>query len=652
MSEVRQKRASVTQRVSNALKAANRRDVRVEDEYAVSFLAADRMVNDRQTIVAGSAQTLCHSHLVGSEVPIYVVIEDGASPTTIARLQSAMFDPDRLLNVSRFYDLLWSVEQMEAWIVSASVSANSAERAIEPRVRGHRSRGGFVKPNLVERDKPQTGEPVGRSIDLADWVRGDNDVFGDYDGRVVFVSGAAGMGKTEYTRWLLRFGAMQQKATGTEVFRRPRSLVVRIPLRDVDYLSLAGLRQYISAQAGIDDLSESFFHLLLVECRIVLLLDGLDEIGSLRNDLEEGFSELEQTAQAGGRILVTSRLSSTSAFSPLQHIRRIMERDEPIHAVALELRPFTREQSIELLVLNGETEADAARVVDKLPPDIRGVPLFLKWSQEIDAANLRGAGAHGFLGLVAAVCDRESKTRRINNPPDRQLASLREIALERLSNPVQQSDLEYFIEDDPQFMYGPHALLSLDGDGTISFRHEAFEAVLLAQALNEEWASLVDADLGAHRSFLQMRLSRGPLNDLTLEYLAELTTCEMVSRSWEIAALNPDRRLPHLRWNLLNIALNLVERTIEQPVTASGHAGHRELQQYRSSLLTRCLPDQDLSDMRLDQIVLSQFAWRGWNLSNLSASGAEFRYCDFQGCTHDESLALALLAEPSGLIAG
>jgi hypothetical protein len=647
MPDVAGKKRSVTQRVARALEAAHRRDVEVTLDHLITFKSADKTISETQAVIAGSANSLCDSQLIFDHPSRKVVIEDGAAPSTIERLLGRVGNSGRLINISRYYDMLWSADCALDWVKSQS------EEGRDPAAATRQRSSAYERPNLVVSGTAELGSAAGsREAELAEWIKGDSSAPNRYEGNIVFISGSAGMGKTEYTRWLLRYG-YNLKHAGAEApsFDRPMPLVVRIPLRDVDYLSIGGLRRYLADHAGVDDISEGLLHHLIIERRIVLLLDGLDEIDPIRNDIEEGFARLEETAMAGGRILVTSRLSSTSSLSPLQHVRRMMESENPIHAVALELRPFDRAQSIDLLTRNGSSVENATDIVDQLPAELVGVPLFLMWSQEIDVRQLGGGGAQGFLDLVSAVCTREAESRRIANPPEKQLKALRELALDLRNECVAQSFLEAYLDaPDHQFVTGPHALLTVDAEGNVRFRHEAFEAILLAEALSIEWHAEQDKTDTQHRDWLRHRLVGSELNPLTLEYLCEMVSPERVARAWRCAALNPDRQLPGLRWHLLNVALIAVNKsTASGTAHAAAGAGHRERQRARASELALYLPDRDLSDMKLRSLALSQFAWQGWSLRNLAGDGAEFHHCDFAGAQVDDTLNTARLIEPRGV---
>jgi hypothetical protein len=592
--------------------------------------------NATQRIMAGQARSLRGDDILIGK-PDYVVVEDSPPAAHVERLTyNCGMVTAELVHFGRFVDRLWHAEQ-------------TAQDAIES------SRGGediSLPPALA---KLATGSPQQRYADqdlsVEDEATPQNALvycegwLGNAQGLLV-VFAAAGVGKSQLTR-VLQWRSATDYLARTSHDTRPSELppiALRIRLRELDTLSLRAIVDYLRPRTEDIRNAQVLSELLRLK-RVVLLLDGLDELTASLEDIIDGLKELLRLAEAGARIMLTSR----SGYITEEPVKRLLRGG--LHVIS-ELRAMEdRKDKLSLLQGYGASAHEASNLVGRLPPNVVGIPLFLLWGYASGYGGDGGAARSQILWeMVRRFCERDE--RRVGLDSSTQVAALKNLAYHRtFFGPLSKDELleNWLGVEGRRFVEGPHALLremtypdSSDPDTDIErfleFRDATFEDLFLSYAIVDNWreqSSLSKADFGY---WFANRLGEKKLSDLTEEFLAEELTADELREAWTIMSQAPLRYRPFARRNILGIAL-------ERLAIIADKAAAPE----RARSLASMLGDRDISDTILSGLTITRIDFRGWDLGGCKGSGAQISGSNFVGATFDDSLRDAEILACNGL---
>lgn len=635
---------AVAQEVYAAAAVAGCEDLETDGDGTITYKPRDPTAPARTIILAGSTRTMTPAEIRAARpAPSLVVVEDRAPQRHAYTLESAAKEVGaRFFGLSGFVDLLWGAVNGLRWSEqkTAAKEDTSAPAIAAPPDATEGSSARYVFPVIEPIRTDDSGgadshSPSDYKTELLTWIDGAPSRF---DGQLLMLSGEAGVGKSKLTRTLQERSATNYRNALSKNALHLPPLALCVSLRNLDGFSVRAIRDQLLTEVDLTLNVEALFDHILRTGRLVLLLDGLDEVIATGPEVAEALRELLDLTQAGARILIAARVG-TALAQPIPILQRSDGDDDTAPTRSLGIGQLDRENAVQLLVNYGEDRDDAGKLFDRLPTELSGNPLFLLWSRFSELAPEPGqVRARALLQLVEGVCVREESLREISMPPEKQIEWLSEIALHLLSAPMEREMLRAVV-DDVQFVDGPHALLHLTGElgESIEFRHEAFEALLLAHALDNRWKEQKQKPDG-FKSWLT--LGAKPFEELTIEYLGELLEADDVRTAWTATGeIHEDQ--PNVRRNILAISLQIAARELE--ITSADDVTRTtvtpaERARRQSGILATMIPDRNLTGCHLNGLVLENFAFAGWTLTDLHGNASHFEYCDFVDAHHDSSL--------------
>lgn len=345
----------------------------------------------------------------------------------------------------------------------------------------------------------------------------------------------AGLGKSELLQWMeWRYAVRYESAVSQRNPYLP-PVALRVPLRTLRSMAFESIAQYLAAPdpatgaSGLTTLSSGTFLIELVRMgRIILLLDGVDELQVTTERLDHDLRELARTVADGGRIVLTARKGHLATDSGLRSFY-----PQSVASVT----PMTSQASHELLMKNSASEKVAdtiLRVVGGTAAD--GNPLYLLlalWSN-VNDSHFSGAARDSKTKmlkiLVERFCARDEE--RLGVPTAVQLDLLKQLSHWLFIHPdLTVATAMELLGCDPSdaeasILSSPHAFVTLtdakvgtDADAQVSFKYPEFHALFLAMALAEDWETLgfrsVEQDFRTRR-----------LMDPVMEFLARIVTTE------------------------------------------------------------------------------------------------------------------------------
>lgn len=575
------------------------------------------------TFVAGNAAFIGDDEVLQLK-PEIVITEERPPQAATERLDALISSSDssiERLTYREFADRLWGAHDAATRALDDADVRDDAQLFSGLAPRGQDPQAQHVDQRVV------VGDEEVRDIAIIDAAIPDT-------GGMVILRADAGLGKSELLR-VLEWRSAQRYVTWHKSKVRMRDappVALRVRLRGLQTLSLDSLARVLSDSPrdgglGLRRISSGdvLAHLCR-ERRIDLLLDGLDEFSGPIERVEEGLASLKDLAARGARVVVATRTGQSGAF--MQYLDQ--------HAVA-SIRPLDRDGAAQLLERYGAPEERRKRVLDSLPSEVAGVPLFLLLalaSQDSsafadDVARSRTAT---FLELLRRFCERDWS--RTELPDEMQMSMLQQLAhwMEMFGGITAGDALEVlgFTPEDKQarIVTSPHGLLSKRSD-QIDFRHPQFRDVFLANALWRDWDfhSTPPSDLGKLR-----------LRPEAIDHLAHLVPDSHLRDGWLEYSQGPKRAEVLLRRNLLATAISKLEERAEGESPST-----------RGDLLASILGNRDLSDVSLHSLVLERLDLGGWDLRRLLARDAHIRYCILENSLVDDSLEAAASVEGSAL---
>lgn len=475
---------------------------------------------------------------------------------------------------------------------------------------------------------------VAQSICLGDSEINDHQLLDkafSLEGSALAILADAGLGKSELLQWLEWRYAVTYESAVAQRGRLLPSIMLRVPLLGLRSMSMDSISNFLAqpdtannlpALRGIE--SGAFLTELLRMKRIVLLLDGVDELITTRERLESEIRDIRRITADGGRIALTARLGHFRSVGLITRVFRPRE--------IARINPMSPESGQQVLVKHGASQTTAAEIVRAITPSpAAGIPLFLLMAYRAGVTssftpeNLSSRTSL-LLELVHLFCIRDEP--RLDLDTEEQQRYLTELA--QWMNVDGDLDVAECLErlgleaSDPAsaLITNPHALLTRDENGIIKYKYPHFYPLFLSKAISSEWR-----DFGWRAVKSELEAKR--LDDHLCEYLAHMLTGDLIRTAWgESSSLNRSRALPLLRRNLLALALSQVD---EQLNGSSPTA--------RGNLLHEILGVARLEDVSLTEVTVSRLDFSGWTLKSIHGAGGSLMYCiGLPSCNFDKTI--------------
>lgn len=566
--------------------------------------------------MAGDASSLTDGE-IRQVRPTRIIVRDLTSAAEAARLEGAMSASGREPRLSRFtkfIDLFWDAPRAA---VRARLDAESQDD-----LPGFSLTGATPDLRHVKQHLKLGGLDVAdnRLLEKALAVNGSS----------LAILADAGLGKSELLKWHeWRYAVFYQSADSQQATTLP-PVALRVPLRGLRLLSLDSLAHYLSHPADDNNLpalsrvdtGRCLLELLRLQ-RIILLLDGADELMMSSDKLSEGLREIGRAVADGGRVILSTRIGHLSSS---RSIRASFKSSE-----IATIEPMSPEAARQLLTKYGASPDRADEVLKGLTPSpAQGIPLFLLMALTVGVTNQLDASVlpsrtRVLLELLRLFCKRDEP--RLGVPLDEQMRLLTEFA--HWTNLIGELDgssaLEYLgidpNEPESAIIVNPHALLTRTPDEIIRFKYPQFYSLFLAKALSDDWHSL-----GFQAVIEDLRGTK--LNEATTEYLARLIEEPDISQAWSIASGDDELlRFPLVRRNLLAVALARLE---DESADADPQA--------RSARLASLLGSRQISDVMLSDLVLQRIDLGGWTLRLLQGRGSLLYCTNLDQCDFDSTV--------------
>lgn len=569
-----------------------------------------------------------HHHLTNGEVmqvrPNRIIVPDHCPQAEIDRLAAAMKGIGRrpdLVRFTRFIDFLWDAPLAAE---RAGLDANAIDDLPDFALSGLNAKKRHI-PQHLRLD----GAPVADHRLLERALAA--------DGQSLAILADAGLGKSELLKWYeWRYSVSYQSADSQNAAALP-PVALRIPLRGLRSLSMDALAHHLSNPAensGLPTLtrirSGRCLRELLRLRRIVLLLDGADELMISSDGLREGLLEVRRAVSEGGQVVLATRVGH------LLSSRNVRDQYKDSEIAVIE--PLSAGSAQKLLEKYGASEIIAEHVVRELTPSgAQGIPLFLLLAlvgvSGLSGKKVQGSRTEVLLTLLHLFCQRDEE--RLGVPVDEQMKLLTDFAHWANMLGGRELDKVKALEDlglgqgtgsREAMIKNPHALLTQKSNDVIGFKYTQFFSLFLAKAISEDWHSY---------GFESTRedLRRTQLDEATVEFLSRLLTPADIAGGW--AATSADvpgspGRQPHplVRRNVLALALAHLEDTCPGGTPSA-----------RSALLAELLGGKVISDVLLAELVIQRINLAGWTLRHLQSRNGALLYCEnLDQCDFDDTI--------------
>ena len=557
----------------------------------------------RYVWIAGSSRTISETEVYRTR-PSRIIVEDFAPRDQYDRLVGVMDDlglPNSVSTYSRFVDEVWD-----------------AARAL------HRADRDAASSDVeLEMDAPVTdpnGRHVPQSLSFGSIKIPDHRAleFGLPDSAsCLAVEADAGLGKSELLKWHeWRYSTMYKSALNGNPLVELPPIALRVSLRDFKSLSLDYIAHALSQPFSRDSdvalpaiTSGTFLRELLIQRRLILLLDGLDEVSGDSEMVDAGVLEWRRAVADGARLVATSRKGHSTCRAAIS--KRFAEDERAT------LEPISDSAGVELLEKRGTESARARALVQTLSGTARNIPLFLLLAKAVDLDSSPMDAAPGSRSLMLwrlleLFCERDSQ--RLGLSGDEQMAMLTQIAeWLHLGGDMSSSGLLESLgvdKRDPmaRVVDNPHALLMYSGE-SLGFKYREFEALFTARAIVQAWS-----EFGFESVRASLRSKR--LDSDVVEFAARFIRLPMLAGAWSVAGSDAEYG-PLLKRNLLAIALAAVEDQARagSPVE-------------RGNTLSRLLGDRVFDSVSFSGLYLSRYDFSGWTFHRIHGHGGVVSYCE------------------------
>jgi hypothetical protein len=463
------------------------------------------------------------------------------------------------------------------------------------------------------------------------------------DGVLLMVLGQAGYGKTWLTK-AYNFAAARRYLQSTShditdpdsLSGPPPPIPFVIPFGEYRKLASVGaiVRERLEA-VGVPEYTTPAFQHLLTRGRIVLVLDGFDELlESSPFHARENLKEIQQAVHGRGIMVLTSR---TTLFRNQRDVESFLGTDRPtaLQLAVVTLDAFDATRRGQFLKSRGASSKEIEQISRVSMGDLSGGPqtlsFMLKIVREGVSPTETRTRADVFEKYANHVFDRERTRQGFDIPDMQQTVFLEDIAFEILSEDVGviTKDLVELatpsdVSVDDQSKLTGHYFLQPDREGVgLTFEHHLVRDFFAAQAIRRRLESH-----GPERAF-DVKLTEGAAGFLG-ELLGDGDLTELL-RSTESNA--------RAYRNLMMVALDRIERE-ESTSTVSQDEMAR-----RAKRLSDLIGGTSLSRRDLGGLEFSLYDFTGWSFTDSRARDARFSSCDLRGASGVESLADATLQD-------
>jgi len=434
------------------------------------------------------------------------------------------------------------------------------------------------------------------------------------EGAVIFILADAGRGKTWLT-WSLAYNAVKKYLEAVSTPHAPKTPLPPIPflIPFSQYKRLTSFNGIVLERLnslGTLDIRAEGFKYLLAKGRIVLILDGFDEMLELAPaHARENLLEIRRHLQGSSKLVLTSRRTIFPTKSEIADFMKLQGTElNGLQLSICYLEGFTIEQIARFHRARGASEAEITA--------IRGLPVDMELQQSPQIAEyfldiVRGKiplnQRDVFETVLSLIYKRESgKWEKEGSPPmpaELQEEFLTEIAWAMWPGGSESPDLAQLVADDLGHRYlSKHHLLQPTLDGQLQFEHHVWRDWFMARALRAR----VEGGGWAPRAV--SNLLRDPLPEYCARLLGMSLAPEAVGSALRDPALS-DAAFS----NLLRIAISQVHES-----NATDRA--RMLAQYVGG--TDALRYRELERMRFDWLD-----FRDWSFEGTRYGQVAFSFC-------------------------
>jgi hypothetical protein len=482
----------------------------------------------------------------------------------------------------------------------------------------------FIAQNVASEGKPLETDAVSFFFD--DWVNSDEQ-------RLLAVLAPAGYGKTVLTRELTY--QMAERYSAAQPGRRP-PFPFLVPFGQFRRLAnFEGMILSSLQSKKVTDYTAGAFAYLVQQNRVVLILDGFDELLEERpEEAQRNLRELIETLDGRGKVVITSR---STFFRTSDEVANLLEYAlQPGQVQVLDLLEFDqgqRRRYIEHHFEDSEARERAFSLTESEGlSEAMGSPLLLRETVDLLAAGDGGAGlgegasrAGLFAALEASVYERERKRHNHGFSDSAQGTFLKRLAKEMLASNARGFDMELTRvvaaetipdsetvgEAEMTRLVDHHFLAVPPGADEVQFNHQVFREYFQAAAVVEACA---DAGVGWVTGLLQQR----PLPEEVRSFLAELDSAA---------------QLPATLLGEQGVQTHPVERLVNNVGALCGTYGDPRL---IMDLLSRVPIELPLA------FGVSDLDLRGSDWSRRFINGMQFSACNLTGASFRDSVVSEL----------
>ncbi len=506
------------------------------------------------------------------------------------------------------YPYSYRLHEFFDWTVNASMLTSDLRKDTKERSQD------FVAQSLAQSGSRLDEHSLGYF--LKEWLP-------DPDKRLLAVLGPAGYGKTMLTFKLAHHMAdlyLDYNEDGTEPFPYLINFGEFRRLASFEGMILSSLQSN-----GITDYTASAFASLVTHNRVVLFLDGLDELLEERpEEAKKNLRELLETLEGRGKVVITARSTFFRTSDDLANFLAYYL--EPSQVSVVDLVPFDQAQRRELISNRTKDGREQHRIETFIGDDalgeIMGSPLLL--NETIDSLLLdkearldRTKGREDLLSaLEESVYSRERVRQNHLYSNEVQRSFLKTLASELLRYTARGFDWEVVqtaaleageVEDDDPIALGGlahhHFLIIKEDKGEAQFDHQVFREYFQARVL-------LDACKGGDNAWVVPTLRRRPLPEEVVRFAVEL---------------DRDRQIPKHLLGLVRGEVHLSAQLANNVASVcASYADSKLLAELFESVpadlpLELALSSQDLRDLRWSERYFASL-----KLVNVDLRGAVF----------------------------
>jgi len=361
---------------------------------------------------------------------------------------------------------------------------------------------------------------------------------------------------------------------------------------------------------GTLDIRAEGFKYLLSRGRIVLILDGFDEMLELAPaHARENLHEIRRHLEGISKLVLTSRKTLFPNLSAIASFLGLSDAEPGGLALSVcSLKGFTENQLRIFHKARGATDSEIQTIM-KLPLDkeLQQAPQIAEYFVDVVRAQIELGEKNVFEPILSLIYRREStKWEKEGNPampPQLQEDFLREISLVMWPGGSTAPELVQMLADDMGHRYlSKHHLLQLTLDGQLQFEHHVWRDWFMARAL------LKRIEESSWKPSVLSNMFGDPLPEYCVGFLADKLEQAQTQNALKDPAFS-DATFS----NLLRIAIRQI------PTDSSKAQRAKALQDYLGSAA--------LSFRSLEMVSFELFDFRDWRFENVVFDQVRFSFC-------------------------